>query len=78
MEAVLTKVGITDFRFRDLHHTWAGWRVINGTSLQELIGLGGWKSQEMALRYARLAPEHLADAAGRVERPLQPVVKESF
>ena len=43
---------------------------MSGTSLQELMELGGWKSYEMVLRYAHLAPEHLADAASRIERPL--------
>jgi integrase len=50
------------FRFHDLCHTWASWHVMHGTSLQELMELGGWKSYEMVLRYAHLAPEHLADA----------------
>jgi hypothetical protein len=35
---------------------------------QELMELGGWKSYEMVLRYAHLAPEHLSDAAARIER----------
>jgi hypothetical protein len=30
--------------------------------------LGGWKSYEMVLRYAHLAPEHLSTAAQRIER----------
>jgi len=30
--------------------------------------LGGWKSYEMVLRDAHLAPEHLAAAAQRIER----------
>ncbi len=46
---------------------------MNGTSLQELMELGGWKSYEMVLRYAHLAPEHLADAASRIEQPLATV-----
>ena len=29
---------------------------------------GGWKSYEMVLRYAHLAPDHLKDAARRIER----------
>jgi hypothetical protein len=32
------------------------------------LELGGWKSFEMVLRYAHLAPEHLASAAKRIER----------
>ena len=65
---VLKKVGIENFRFHDCRHTWASWHVMNGTNLQELMELGGWKSYEMVLRYAHLAPEHLAQAASRIER----------
>jgi len=36
----------------------------SGTSLE----LGGWKSYEMVLRYAHLAPEKLSSVAGRIER----------
>jgi hypothetical protein len=42
--------------------------VQSGTSLPELMELGGWKSYEMVLRYAHLAPEKLSFAAGRIER----------
>lgn len=38
-----------DFRWHDLRHTWASWHVQNGTSLQELMELGGWASFEMVL-----------------------------
>lgn len=64
----LKQTGIDNFRFHDLRHTWASWHVMSGTSLQELMELGGWKSYEMVLRYAHLAPEHLADVAQRIER----------
>lgn len=64
----LRRAGIENFRFHDLRHTWASWHVMSGTSLQELMELGGWKSYEMVLRYAHLAPEHLAGAAQRIER----------
>jgi len=43
-------------------------KIMIGTSLQELMELGGWKSFEMVLRYAHLAPEHLSTAAQRIER----------
>jgi integrase len=66
----LQRAGITDFRFHDLRHTWASWHVMSRTSLQELMELGGWKSYEMVLRYAHLAPEHLAEAASRIDRRL--------
>ena len=74
---LLKRTGIEDFRFHDLRHTWASWHVMNGTSLQELMELGGWKSYEMVLRYAHLAPEHLAKAASRIDRPLEIVGNNS-
>jgi len=73
----LMKAEIQNFRFHDLRHTWASWHVMNGTNLQELMELGGWKSYEMVLRYAHLAPEHLADAAARIEKPLETVANHS-
>ena len=48
----LAKVGIENFRWHDLRHTWASWHAQNGTSLQELKELGGWSSFEMVLRTA--------------------------
>jgi integrase len=63
----LTRAGIEDFRWHDLRHTWASWHVQQGTSLQELMELGGWSSFEMVLRYAHLAGEHLKGAAQRIE-----------
>ena len=40
----------------------------SGTSLQELMELGGWRSYEMVLRYAHMAPEKLSSVASRIER----------
>jgi hypothetical protein len=51
--------------------------VMNGTTLQELMELGGWKSYERVLRYAHLAPEHLSNAAARIERRLGTVENDS-
>ena len=67
-ERSLRRARIEKFRFHDLRHTWASWHVMSGTRLQELMELGGWKSFEMVLRCAHLAPEHLASAAKRIER----------
>lgn len=72
-ERSLRRAGIEQFRFHDLRHTWASWHVMSGTHLQELMELGGWKSYEMVLRYAHLAPEHLASVARRIERTLEVV-----
>ena len=73
----LKRAGIERFRFHDLRHTWASWHVMKGTSLQELMELGGWKSYEMVLRYAHLAPEHLSDAAARIERGMEVVSNDA-
>ena len=66
----------SEFPFSRFTATWASWHVMQGTSLQELMELGGWKSYEMVLRYAHLAPEHLADAATRIEKPLETVTQK--
>jgi integrase len=67
-EKAKARAGIEDFRFHDLRHTWASWHVQSGTSLPELMELGGWRSYEMVLRYAHLAPEKLSSVASRIER----------
>ena len=36
--------------------------------MQELMELGGWRSYEMVLRYAHLAPEKLSSVASHIER----------
>jgi integrase len=71
------RAGIEDFRFHDLRHTWASWHVQSGTSLQELMELGGWKSYEMVLRYAHLAPEKLSFVVGRIERQASRLIEEA-
>lgn len=71
---VLKKIGIKNFRWHDLRHTWASWHIQNGTSLQELQALGGWSSFEMVLRYAHLSSAHLKNAAERVSGGLSACV----
>jgi integrase len=62
----LKKAGIENFRFHDLRHTWASWHVQSGTSLQELMELGGWRTYKMVLRYAHLAGDHLRGASQNI------------
>lgn len=64
--ATLKKVGISDFRWHDLRHTWASWHVQAGTPLHVLQELGGWECVEMVRKYAHLSSEHLAEYVDRL------------
>lgn len=66
---------IENFRWHDLRHTWASWHVQNGTPLSVLKELGGWADIKMVLRYAHLAPEHIAQYAGNTKRMESNVVQ---
>lgn len=66
------RAGIHDFRFHDVRHTWASWHVQAGTPLNRLMELGGWAKYEHVLRYAHLAPDHLAEHAKMVTIWSQP------
>jgi len=59
----LKRVGIENFRWHDLRHTWASWLVQSGTPMYDLQEMGGWKSSEMVRRYAHLAPAQMAKHA---------------
>jgi integrase len=63
----LKRAGIENFRWHDLRHTWASWHRQAGTPTHELQRLGGWRSSVMVERYAHLAPDHLAQAAARID-----------
>lgn len=65
--AALVAAKLQGFRWHDLRHTWASWHVMNGTRLEELMRLGGWKTMQMVMRYAHLSPEHLAGVAANVK-----------
>lgn len=58
----------TEVDWHTLRHTFASWAIQSGVSLHELMQLGGWKSYAMVLRYAHLAPDHLAQAAELVSQ----------
>jgi integrase len=66
-ERACRAVGIEDFHWHDLRHTWASWHVQRGTPLMVLKELGGWETIEMVQKYAHLAPSHLAAHAGTVK-----------
>ncbi len=55
----LKRVGIENFRWHDLRHTWASWLAQQGTPMNVLQELGGWESEEMVRRYAHLSQPQL-------------------
>jgi integrase len=65
----LKRLGIDDFRWHDLRHTWASWHVQAGTPLSALQELGGWSTYDMVRRYAAFAADHLAGYAENVAGP---------
>ena len=73
----LKRVGIEDFRWHDLRHTWASWHVQAGTPLHVLQELGGWESVEMVRRYAHLSTDHLAEYVERMSGTLKVVSAEA-
>ena len=56
------------FTWHGLRHTWATWHVQNGTPLDVLQKLGGWKDLRMVTNYAHHAPSYLASYAGNTEK----------
>ncbi|EKT63904.1 tyrosine recombinase XerD [Providencia burhodogranariea DSM 19968] len=63
----LLKIGITNFRFHDLRHTWASWLVQAGVPLSALQKMDGWENIEMVRRYVHLAPSHLKEHALKID-----------
>ncbi len=56
------KVGLEDFRFHDLRHTFASQLVMKGASLKAVQELLGHADLKMTMRYAHLTQEHLRDS----------------
>lgn len=55
-----------DCRWHDLRHTCASWLVQAGVPLHTVAELLGHSSTAVTKRYAHLAPQHLADAIGKL------------
>jgi integrase len=64
------RAGITDFHFHDLRHTFASHLVMAGVDITTVSKLLGHKSLKMTLRYAHLAPAHMAKAVNILDSAL--------
>jgi integrase len=55
------RAAITDFTPHDCRHTFATWHYAKHRNIAELMQICGWKSPNMALRYAHANVENLLD-----------------
>jgi integrase len=78
--SALRKVGIKDFRFHDLRHTFASQLVMAGVDLTTVKELLGHKSLAMTLRYSHLAPAHKVNALAVLDGALnrQPTIQKLY
>jgi integrase len=65
-QRAIKRVGLEDFRFHDLRHTFASWLVMRGTDLRTVAGLLGHKDLRMTMRYSHLSPAHLRQAVDKL------------
>ncbi len=57
---------IEDFRVHDWRHHWASQHMQNGTDIETLRRMGGWKSLEMVQRYAAVSDVHMQEAVKNI------------
>lgn len=65
------RVGIQDFHFHDLRHTFASHLIMAGVDIITVKELLGHKTLTMTLRYAHLAPSHKVKAVKVLEERLK-------
>lgn len=70
---VLTSVGIKNFRFHDLRHTFASQLVMSGVDILSVKKLMGHKKIQTTLVYSHLAPEYMKDTVTKLEKHLAEV-----
>ncbi len=66
------------FRFHDLRHTAASQMIVAGVDLRTVGKILGHRTPQMALRYAHLSDEHMADAASKLQDRLRKVEQDSM
>ena len=64
---MLKDAGITNFRFRDLRHTFASHYVMSGGELYTLSKSLGHKDLKMTQRYAKLSPKFIDGQRDRMD-----------
>lgn len=69
-KTALKRVGIHDFHFHDLRHTFASHLVMAGVDITTVKELLGHKTLTMTLRYAHLAPAHKVKAVDLLDNTL--------
>jgi integrase len=65
-EVALSKVGIHNFHWHDLRHTFASRLVMAGVDIRTVQELMGHKTIQVTMRYAHLAPVHQLEAVQRL------------
>jgi len=78
--SALRKVGLKDFRFHDLRHTFASQLVMAGVDITTVKELLGHKSLAMTLRYSHLAPAHKVNALSILDGAMnrQPTIQKLY
>jgi integrase len=71
--SALKKLGIQDFRFHDLRHTFASQLVMAGVDIPTIKELLGHKSLAMTMRYSHLSPSHKARAVELLDSVLSEI-----
>ena len=59
----LKESGVREIRFHDMRHTFASHYVMNNGNVYDLQQILGHSDTKMTMRYAHLAPEHIAHTA---------------
>jgi len=70
MDRVCSKAGIDDFTFHGTRHTFGSHLVMEGVDLVTVSKLMGHTNIKMTMRYAHLAPRHLAEAVAKLDSKL--------